>query len=256
MTVEFAGVSHPGRSRSNNEDALGWNTERGIWLVADGMGGHASGEVASVIVRDTLLADAPERDLAGLVCDAHQAIMEAAGRDDALDGMGSTVVAVQISDAVGHFVWVGDSRAYMLRRGELKRVTRDHSFIELLRDRDHLTEAQLRNHPNRNVVTQTLGLGEPKPSVVDVSFRSGDVILLCSDGLNDELTDEEIAEVLRQNRAPESAARHLIDDALDRGGRDNVSVIVLEYVGAGETWWRPLVRRVTNWLATGTRKAG
>ncbi len=253
MTVGFAGVSHPGRSRSNNEDVVGWDEARGLWLVADGMGGHASGEVASRIVRDTLLAESQQQDLASRVCEAHRAILETARQDAAFDGMGSTVVAVWISGAVGHFVWVGDSRAYLLRGRDLKRLTRDHSFIELLRERDQLTEAQLRNHPNRNVVTQTLGLGEPNPSAVEVSLKSGDRILLCSDGLNDELTDEEIAEVLGQSSSPELAARHLVDSALDHGGRDNVSVIVLEYRGGGEDWWRPVARRIRGWLAIGRR---
>lgn len=253
MTVGFAGVSHPGRARSNNEDVVGWDEGRGLWLVADGMGGHASGEVASGIVRDTLLAETPQEDLRALISDAHRAILETARRDDALDGMGSTVVAVRITGAVGQFVWVGDSRAYLLRGQDLKRVTRDHSFIELLRERDQLTEEQLRNHPNRNVVTQTLGLGEPSPSVVEVSLKPGDVILLCSDGLNDELTDAEIAEVLRQSGSPELAASSLVDSALDRGGRDNVSVVVLEYRGGGEAWWRPVARRIRDWIALGRR---
>lgn len=254
MTAVFAGDTHPGRARSNNEDVVGWNPERGLWLVADGMGGHVSGEVASAIVRDTLLAETEEPALRDSVCRAHRAIMAAAEENAALGGMGSTVVAVKISRGVGHVVWVGDSRAYLWRRGSLRQITRDHSFVELLRERDDVTEAQLRNHPNRNVVTQTLGIGEPDPSAVDVVLKRGDLIVLCSDGLNDELTDEQIAEVLREHGTPEEATRVLIQRALDAGGRDNVSVVVVAYQGDGSGWWRRGIERIHEWL--GGRREG
>lgn len=243
MTLTFAGDTHPGRSRSNNEDVVAWDVEHGLWLVADGMGGHASGEVASGIVRDTLLTEL-EQDLRASVCSAHEAIMAAAETDAALNGMGSTVVAVKIAGSVARVVWVGDSRAYLWRRSDLSRITRDHSLVELLREQNDISEAQLRNHPNRNVVTQTLGLGEPEPSAVEVALKPGDVIVLCSDGLNDELTDQEIAAVLRQHETPEETTRKLIQRALDSGGRDNVSVVVVEYPGASGGWWR----RLSGWL--------
>ncbi|MEQ8859730.1 MAG: protein phosphatase 2C domain-containing protein [Pseudomonadales bacterium] len=244
MKIVFAGETHSGRARSDNEDAIGWSPERGLYLVADGMGGHASGEVASGIVRDTLLADSGSVDLETSVCNAHRAIVSAAGCDSALNGMGSTLVAVRITGAVARVVWVGDSRAYLWRKGSLRRVTRDHSFIELLRERDGITEAELRNHPNRNIVTQTLGLGDPKPSAVNVGLRRRDVLLLCSDGLNDELTDDEIAGVLREERSPETAASRLIACALDHGGRDNVSVVVISYDGEDSG----TLQRIGQWL--------
>lgn len=248
MTLIFAGDTHPGRARSDNEDVVGWKPEDGLWLVADGMGGHASGEVASGIVRDTLLAESATQNLEDSVCNAHRAIMEAAGTDAALNGMGSTVVAVKVAGNVGRVVWVGDSRAYLWRRRRLSRLTRDHSFVELLRERDGITETQLRNHPNRNVVTQTLGLGEPVPSAVDVRLRSGDRIVLCSDGLNDELTDAQIAEVLGQPGEPADAVRRLIDGAVDNGGRDNVSVVMVSYQGEGGGWPRRMSQRIRQWL--------
>lgn len=251
MTVTFAGETHPGRVRSDNEDAIGWKPEHGLYVVADGMGGHASGEVASAIVRDTLLAESEGGDLQASICNAHQAVVGAAESDEARNGMGATVVAVRIAGPVAQVAWVGDSRAYLWRRNTLSRLTRDHSFVELLRERDDISETQLRNHPNRNVVTQTLGLGDPKPSSVEVSLRPDDRIVLCSDGLNDELTDDEIARVLRGHDTVADAARTLVKEALDHGGRDNVSVIIVAYqkeAGRGVT---DLWRRLRRWLTAG-----
>lgn len=232
----FAGNTHPGRVRSGNEDAIGWQPERGLWFVADGMGGHASGEVASRIVSDTLLAGDGGAPLEQAIVDAHRAIVGAAEGDEALKGMGATVVAVQMDGATAHVVWVGDSRAYLWRRGRISRISRDHSFVELLREREGKTEEDLRDHPNRNIVTQTLGLADPKPSAVDLTLKRGDWILLCSDGLNDELTDDEIAAALKRSDGLETAVQQLIDAALASGGRDNVSVVLVAYDGDGFDW--------------------
>ncbi|MFW6094282.1 MAG: PP2C family protein-serine/threonine phosphatase [Pseudomonadota bacterium] len=242
--VAFAGKTHPGRVRAHNEDVVGWDPERGIYLVADGMGGHASGEVASRIVCDTLLAEGPGDSLEAAIVQAHQAISRAAEADGGLGGMGSTVVALRLDGPIGHFAWVGDSRAYLWRRRSISRITRDHSFIEMLREREDMSESDLRNHPNRNIVTQTLGLGDPTPSSVDVALKRGDWIVLCSDGLNDELTDEQIATVLEAHAEPQAAVQALIDGALAKGGRDNVSVVVVAYHGEGQgPWWRRLLPR-------------
>lgn len=251
MRVKFAGESHPGRARSNNEDVVGWDAERRVWLVADGMGGHASGEVASAIVRDTLLADGGEEALDARVCSAHQAILSTAETDEALSGMGSTVVALHADGARGQVVWVGDSRAYLWRKGRLSRITRDHSFVELLRERDDISETQLRNHPNRNVVTQTLGLGDPEPSLTELALKDGDKVLLCSDGLNDELKDDEIAAVLDQHQSPDDAAHALVERALEHGGRDNVSVVIVAFDRSDESTLLRLMNGVRRWLASG-----
>src|SRR4030095_9088009 len=117
-----------------------------------------------------------------------------------------------------------------LWRGQtLRQLTRDHSFLEVLREHEHLSESQLRGHPQKNLVTQTLGIGAPHPASISEPLRRRDWILLCSDGLNDELEDRESAAVLRSQTTPERAAAALIDAALARGGRDNVSAIVVEY---------------------------
>jgi hypothetical protein len=149
-------------------------------------------------------------------------------------GMGSTVVAAQLSGSSCTIAWVGDSRAYLWRRDRLQAVSRDHSLVEGLREQQGLSDTEVREHPNRHMVTQTLGLGNPVPSRKDVRLRAGDWILLCSDGLNDELTDTAIAEVLRANPTLEGAGDALIAAALEHGGNDNVSVVLVAYDGRGK----------------------
>jgi serine/threonine protein phosphatase PrpC len=229
--MRFAGRTHPGRRGGQNEDSIGWDEASRLWFVADGMGGHASGDVASRIVKETLLANASTTSLEEGVRRSHAAVAAGAASNAAHANMGSTVVALRVGSGAAEIVWVGDSRAYLWRNGALSALTRDHSFLEILREQEQLSEAQLRGHPNKNLVTQTLGIGSPMPSVSTVPLRRRDWLLLCSDGLNDELEDAEIAAVLRSRSTPEDAAQALIDGALARGGRDNVSAVVVEYDG-------------------------
>lgn len=243
--MRYAGRTHPGRRGGQNEDAIGWDEARRVWFVADGMGGHASGDVASGIVKKTLL-ESGAATLTAAIRKAHENVAAAAAL--AHSNMGSTVVAVRLSDAEGEFVWVGDSRGYLWRANALEAVTRDHSFLELLREHEHLSEAQLRGHPQKNLVTQTLGLGTPEPSVNRVPLRNGDWLLLCSDGLNDELEDGEMAGVLRSHASPGAAADALIEAALARGGRDNVSAVIVEYSGPDVSFLRPSRRTIMQWL--------
>jgi protein phosphatase len=225
----FHGDTHPGRVHADNEDSIGWNVDAQVWLVADGMGGHSSGEVASRIVTDTILDEiARQVPLTQCVLNAHQAVADAASGQAELNGMGSTVVSMQIRDGECDVVWVGDSRAYLWRRGSIERISRDHSFVELLREGTEMSETEVRGHPQRNVVIQTLGMGAPVPGHEHLALKSRDWLILCSDGLNDELTDKEISNELERSADPKEAVGHLIQAALDRGGRDNVSVVIVE----------------------------
>jgi len=230
-TKRFAGRTHPGRRGGANEDVIGWDEASSFWFVADGMGGHASGDVASRVVKETLLGEALALPLVDAIRKAHETVAATAKTNTAYDNMGSTVVATRIAQRQAEIAWVGDSRAYLWRDGSLSALTRDHSYLEVLRIQENLTDEQLRGHPNRNLVTQTLGIGLPEPSVAKLMLRRRDWLLLCSDGLNDELEDQEIAEVLRTHREPEKATEALIDAALAKGGRDNVSAVLVEYDG-------------------------
>lgn len=229
--MRFAARTHPGRRGGQNEDSIGWHEASGLYFVADGMGGHASGDVASRIVKETLLGNALNLPLRAAVKRAHEEIAQAAADNTAHSNMGSTVVAVHIEDRHAEIAWVGDSRAYLFRSGTLRQLSRDHSYLEVLREQENLSETQLRGHPNKNLVTQTLGIGTPEPSSLTEPLRKGDWLLLCSDGLNDELEDAEIAKILRTHSAPDAAADALIAAALAHGGRDNVSAVLVEYDG-------------------------
>lgn len=246
LIMRYAGRTHPGRRGGQNEDSIGWDEVRQLWFVADGMGGHASGEVASNIVKQTLL-EPDEPSLLEAVHKAHEAIAKAAAL--ANSNMGSTVVALRLQAREGEIVWVGDSRGYLWRDEALQPVTRDHSFLELLREQENLTDEQLRGHPHKNLVTQTLGLATPEPSVSKIALRNRDWFLLCSDGLNDELEDREMAAILQAHAAPDAAADALIAAALAKGGRDNVSAVIVEYTGPdGVSSPRPLPKTVMLWL--------
>jgi len=163
--------------------------------------------------------------------------------------MGSTAVVARMGEGSSEIAWVGDSRAYLWRNHELTGVTRDHSFLELLREQQPLSEEELRHHPHRNLVTQTIGIGTPNPSVTNVSLRKGDWLLLCSDGLNDELEDREIADALKEHPEVAAAADALIAAALAKGGKDNVSVVIVEYDGPdGVSSPSAMSRTVMKWL--------
>ena len=235
---EFAALTHPGNRDGENQDSIGWDAERQLWFVADGMGGHASGEVASRLVKETLLAQAPLVGVPAAVMMAHEAVSREAQQVDPQRGMGSTVVTAQIVNRTAQILWVGDSRAYLWRRGELQRLTRDHSYLEMLRQEENLSETALRNQQGSNVVTQALGMGTPDPSQVSVPLHRGDWIILCSDGLPVELRDAQIAQNLAAHTTPKEAAEALLAATMAHGGRDNISIIVIPYDGASArgTW--------------------
>lgn len=230
--IRSATATDTGRHHDLNEDSLGQDLERSVWLVADGMGGHAAGEVASRVARDTILRSiASGQSLHDATLAAHAAIVGEAETDQARKGMGTTSVLMQIRQGICELVWVGDSRGYLYRKGSLRQLTKDHSFMQMLIDRNHLTEEQARTHPKRNVVTQVLGYSEPVPDAVSCPLETGDTIMLCSDGLYDELTDAEMATLLAQGGELQDCVDRLVDAACDKGGRDNISAILVVYEG-------------------------
>ena len=231
--TRFVGRTDAGARGGVNQDAMGWEEAQFIGFVADGMGGHASGEVASGLVRETLLESAGSLELEAAVLLAHEKIFLGNEQSSDLGRMGSTVVAVQITAQSCKAVWVGDSRAYLWRDKTLSGLTRDHSALEELRDSQGLTESELRAHVNRNVVTQSLGMNSPIPSVTETALQPGDWIMLCSDGLSAEMRDEEITEAMLPAATIDQCADALVAAALAKGGHDNVTVVLIEYDGAG-----------------------
>jgi protein phosphatase len=230
--IEFGHLSHVGLRRELNEDTYYGDAELGLWLVADGMGGHDSGEVASALARDTIVREVRAgRPLAEAILRANEDIIRQSKRRNESMPMGTTVVAVRV--APNHrfeLAWVGDSRAYVWN-GKLQQVSSDHSYVQELIDQGQLTPEQARSHPYRNVVTKALGVTEPdKLNVETVSgeLRPGMSILLCSDGLTEEVDDGMIAKAVAQRDiSAQECVDHLIAAALDGGGSDNVTAVLL-----------------------------
>ena len=231
MTVEVAGKTHPGYREGSNEDAIGWSSEAGLWLVADGMGGHANGQLASEIACDVILQGGQDVDLKTLIVQAHDEIRRQAAEVAERKGMGTTVVAARRHGNELEIAWVGDSRAYRLRDGKLEQITVDHSFVEMLRAHVEMSDDEVRNHPQKNILTQTLGHDLPAPSDIRLPLRNGDRILLCSDGLTDEVPDSEIESIMRRPDDLGEICHALLQAALDNGGSDNVSAVVIDYRG-------------------------
>jgi len=226
-----------GLVRTVNQDQL--LAASPLFAVADGMGGHAAGEVASLTAIEALKAAFDkDRSPAGLVAAAEEANRAVWGRgqtDPELRGMGTTLVAVALVDSDGEerltVISVGDSRVYLLRQGELQQLTTDHSLVQELVDEGQLSEAEADIHPHRHVLTRALGV-DPDVAVDDIQILPvrGDRYLLCSDGLPRELTDSQIASVLRRLEKPGEAAKALVAEARARGGNDNITVVVVDVV--------------------------
>ena len=229
--MRFAALTNVGNRGGENEDAVGWSESDRLWFVADGMGGHAAGQIASGIVKDVLLLGSREKNLAAVVLRAHEAVLAAAGPREEWRGMGSTLVAARIDEGVCEVIWVGDSRAYLSRKGKLTPLTRDHSVVEELRTEGLLSETDIQSGPLAHQITRALGQDNAAPASNRVPLRRGDRIVLCSDGLHDEVSDSVIADLVRRNADPNAAAQALVEAALESGGRDNISVIVVDYDG-------------------------
>ena len=221
-----------GKVRANNQDAPIVSEKLRLYGVADGMGGHKGGEVASTSARDDLLRELEGKTpsvaaLSGAIEEVNRQIYHQQEHDDALTGMGTTLSVLWMSDNVVYIGHVGDSRVYLLRDGEFKQMTLDHSLVEQLVREGVLTEEEAQNHPMRNIITRAIGTDESvEVDVVVEERRKGDLWLACSDGLHGLVDDRQMRDALRQY-APEKAADVLLKAALDAGGRDNVTLVIV-----------------------------
>ena len=231
----FAGTD-VGRTRSGNEDS--YFCGRTVFAVADGLGGHQGGEVASAAAVEPLAAldgrdfatpaEAAEA-LAGAIAEANSAILERAAADPSLWGMGTTVTAAALAGDHLQLAHVGDSRAYLLRDGTLDQRTTDHTVVGELVRRGRLTPAQAAVHPERSILTRAVGLDPriPVDTPEAIDLHPGDQILLCSDGLTETVRDPQITEIRSTHPDGNAACTALIDAANDAGGPDNITVVLL-----------------------------
>jgi len=236
LELEPFGVTDAGKVRQNNEDALlvGDGEDETLFVVADGIGGFEAGEVASSLAVEVLRDLRPDRSFETAIAEANRRILAAGRTDEKLSGMGTTVVAIRFGgtqrEPLAEVAHVGDSRAYLVRGSEMNPITEDHSLVaELVRSGD-LTRDQAAEHPQKNLITRALGADEDV--AVDTTvlpIEAGDRVLLCSDGLSDMVPEARISEILLDSpEDPERAARGLLAAALDAGGNDNITVIVVD----------------------------
>ncbi len=228
------GVTHVGRRRTN-EDTMLVDSVLGLFIVADGMGGHNAGEVASAIAVRAIhafvagRAGATERTLAEGLCLANDEVLTAAADEPKYEGMGTTVVAAYVSGSRVFFGSVGDSRIYLFRDGRLTQLTTDDSWLSRMLGDEAMSPEDAQRHPMRHVLTKVIGLRDGMdPASGAAEFAPGDVLLLCSDGLHGALSDGQIAELLAGGRPVADTAQRLVDDALASGASDNVTVVVVQ----------------------------
>jgi serine/threonine protein phosphatase PrpC len=233
MRFECASRTHVGLKRKINEDSILVETDRGLWAVADGMGGHEAGEVASAMVVEALRGLPSTRDLDELAASAEDALsttnrelIHLARSNGSDKTIGTTVVGLAMADGQFRCFWSGDSRGYRLRDGMISRVTRDHSLVQQLVDSGIIKEEEAELHESSSVITRAVGVAEQFAiDVVSGEVQEGDLFLLASDGLTRVLNDREIAIEIERSTL-EQAADNLLQTVLERGAPDNVSIIL------------------------------
>jgi protein phosphatase len=255
MRIRYAAKTDVGMKRTHNEDYFSLIEDEQVFLVADGMGGHASGEVASKMATeaiqdffsrskdddvtwpykfDRLLSYVENRLVVGVKL-ANQRIFEAALKDMRLKGMGTTIVGAQIVGDKVYIAHVGDSRCYRVRGGEIRQMTRDHSLLEDYKDaKPGMSDEEQRKFPHKNVITRALGMRETVQVDIHVQdIKDGDIFLFCSDGLSGMVDDAAILEVVTAAPSLERAVSDLVDAANHAGGTDNVTILALQCLENG-----------------------
>ena len=235
MKFAFGDRTDVGRGRPENEDSHLVDPDDGLYAVADGMGGHRAGEVASATAIDALKsAYLGGQRIDQAVVAANAAVFARAAEDAALRGMGTTLTAIALHDSTAELGHVGDSRAYLMRDGAVTQVTEDHSLVEQLVREGRLSPEEAQNHPQRAIITRALGVdADVAVDTYRLDLKPGDRLMICSDGLTNMLSDDTIAQTLRRHADPQQAADTLVDMANQAGGDDNITVILLDALSDG-----------------------
>jgi len=238
--VQAKGITHMGR-RENNEDFFLVDNELRLFIVADGMGGHNAGEVASSLavraVRDNIVGtfdrDNPAEVIQRAVRKANAIVFSHASARDDLKGMGTTLTAVWVYEKEAYVAHIGDSRAYLARQGELRLMTSDHSLVQEMVKNGGISEKEARQHPQRNVLTRAVGTQEDvHVDINNIALQENDVLLLCTDGLTSTVSDRDILGVFSKLQSAEKSCYDLIGMASKRGAEDNITAVVV-YVDDG-----------------------
>lgn len=237
MKARAAARTHPGRSKPNNEDAYALFADEQLFLVADGMGGMNGGEVAAgmtvervpplVLPELSKEGQEPLEVIGSALCRVSQEIWQHSATSRALSGMGSTVVAVYLKGSEMFVTHAGDARVYLLRGGEIKLLTDDHTLVHALYKQGTITARQAEVHPWRSQLIRHMGQKRLEFEGQRLPVEAGDRVLLCSDGLNKEVPDDLIGQLLGAASTPEEAVEQLVEQANERGGRDNITALAL-----------------------------
>jgi serine/threonine protein phosphatase PrpC len=233
MTIRVGARSDIGRARERNEDS--YLVKEPLFAVADGMGGARGGDVASSLALEILEGDRVS-PLVETIKQANRRVLERAESDRDLRGMGTTLTAVITEDAKAHVAHVGDSRAYLLREGNLQQLTEDHTLVQRMVREGRITSEEARRHPQRSVITRALGVeGDLSIDELTLDVHPGDRLLLCTDGLTSMVDGQRIRQILGEEDDPQAASDRLIDAANRAGGDDNVTVIIVDFLDEGAT---------------------
>jgi PPM family protein phosphatase len=232
MSVGSECGSHIGYKYAVNEDSYASYPEDSLWIIADGMGGHNSGMIASqMAVAQTYQELKKNLPLAMSIQNTHKAILLAGEKDLEKQGMGSTIVALKIHNTAYEIASVGDSRAYLFTNNQLKQITVDHTLVQELISQGKITPEQAKIHPDRNILTQALGSVNHPEVIVDIfsgEINQGDILLLCTDGLTNRIQNYKIENILKHSESLSQSIDNLIQSALAFGGRDNITVILVQ----------------------------
>lgn len=232
MLHNCAALTHIGKTRHINQDCYRYSQADGFWIIADGMGGHQGGEVASKLACDEIYAMmTTAADATGSIQKTHQLIQSSASNNPQYNTMGTTVVLAEVNNNHYRIHWVGDSRAYLLSSNRITQLSHDHSLVQQWVDEGVISPEEATVHPKRNVITQCLG--SPLIAQLNIGQVSGvlhpdEKLLLCSDGLTNELPDNHILEIINSVNDSTIAVQQLIDAANYHGGRDNITVIIID----------------------------
>lgn len=238
MKINYSGQTDKGKVRKANEDFLAYekiNDNEYLFIVADGMGGHQAGDVASKLGTQTFVdtykslrgnGDTIPDTMQQSIKEANATILAKASSDFSKKGMGTTFSAMVVSDMKACIVHVGDSRIYLIRDNQITKITTDHTFVEKMMEEGRLSEEEARNHPQKNILYMSLGARESFAPILidDYEVREGDIFILCSDGLNNMVSDEQILEISFKHPNPSEMVAELVDYANEQGGTDNITV--------------------------------
>ncbi len=250
MDYKFCAVTNVGKVRKNNEDAYIATEKEGLFMVADGMGGHKAGEIASSLTREILSqrlgnrskTDPQEPILREAFLEANGKVREKAATAPEFEGMGCTCAVLALRENEFFLAHVGDSRIYLYRKGALKQVTRDHSYVEELFIRGLITEEEKVDHPYKHQITRYIGCSSKlEVDITSGPLWNGDVFMLCTDGLTEEVGAPKLQEIFDRNLDPDATADLLVKEALNNGGRDNVTVIVVKITGKKTSFFKKIL---------------